>query len=166
MKLGVIFQKKNLRTIFLVLSILLGFIFIVLFSSLYVSDAIRNNDACGCVIPIPFMILLLSSLGLFIGFLSFYVLMSQRIQEQKDISTLTALALRFLESDERAIMRVLIVEQQPVLQSVLESKTGLHKVRIYRALEKLLARGVITKTAKGRMNVVSLADAYVGMLLS
>ncbi len=151
-------ENKFSKDIFLVLTALMGFIFIVSFSALYVSDAIKNNNACGCVIPIPYMILMLSSLGLFIGSLAFYILISKHLNEKKEISKNIELTLKFLEKNEKSIVRSLIKNKEPIQQSKLESETGMHKVKIHRTLDKLIQKGIIEKLQEGKINKIKLKE--------
>ena len=158
MKLLKFEENKALKSIFLALSVILGFIFIVLFSTLYVSDAIRNNNACGCVIPIPYMILLLSSLGLFAGCFVFYILTSKYLKEKKVLTQNIGVTLNFLENDERKIIKELVRSKGKLNQSEFEKLTGLHKVRVHRIIEKLKSKDLIKKTTVGKINKIELAD--------
>ncbi|MCF7799105.1 hypothetical protein K9M74_04330 [Candidatus Woesearchaeota archaeon] len=164
MKHSKITQDKQFRTIILIVSIVLGFIFLVAFAALYVSDAIKNDDACGCVIPIPYMILLLSSLGLFVGFLSVYFLMSRLIREKKDFKRVLKLSLQFLEVDERKIVHVLILNKGTFPQAKLDTKTNLHRVKVHRAIEKLVARGIVVKEERGRTNTILLTEDFADLI--
>lgn len=155
---------RQVRTIILIASILLGFIFVVSFTALYVSDAIKNNNACGCVIPIPYMILLLSSLGLFVGSLSVYFLLAKFIREKKDFKRVLKLSLRFLEADEQKIVRALISSTGSLPQAKLDVATSLHRVRVHRAVEKLVSRGIVTKQRHGRTNTIVLADDFLDLV--
>ncbi len=157
-------QDKQFRTIILIASILLGFIFLVTFAALYVSDAIKNDDACGCVIPIPYMILLLSSLGLFVGFLVVYFLMSRMIKERKDFKRVLTLSLSFLEPDERKILQALIKNRGSLPQAKLDAATALHRVKVHRGIEKLLARGIVLKEVCGRTNKILLAEDFISLV--
>jgi len=153
MKLG-IFEKN--KSIFLVLGIITGFVFIVAFSALYVSDAIKNNNACGCVIPIPYMILILSSLGIFVGSAAYYFTVSKYIKEGKTRNENIESTLNFLEPQERMIIKELIKDKKGLKQSELEKQTGFHKVKIHRIVNKLQAKGLIEKEANGKINKIKL----------
>ena len=153
MKLG-IFEKN--KSIFLVLGIITGFVFIVAFSALYVSDAIQNNNACGCVIPIPYMILILSSLGIFVGSAAYYFTVSKYVKEGKTRNENINYTLNFLEPKERKLVNELIKSKSGLKQSELEKLTGFHKVKVHRILYKLEASGIIQKETNGKINKISL----------
>ncbi|MBU1850090.1 MAG: hypothetical protein KKH40_05170 [Nanoarchaeota archaeon] len=127
-------------------------------STIYVSDAIKNNNACGCVVPIPYMILILSSLGLFIGSLASYILISKFSREKKAISKDIEITLKFFSPDEQTIMRELIKNKDGLPQSIFEKETGLHRVKVHRVIEKLLSKGLIEKRTVGRTNKISLSE--------
>ena len=148
--------EDSLKNIFLTLGIITGFIFLVSFSSLYVSDVIKNNNACGCVIPIPFMILILSSLGVFVGSLSYYFITSWYSSEKKAIGKDIQLTLNFLEPSEKTVVKELIKNNGEVKQAELEKLTGFHKVKVHRILKKLLKKGVIEKESVGKIKNIKL----------
>ncbi|MBD3310024.1 winged helix-turn-helix transcriptional regulator, partial [Candidatus Woesearchaeota archaeon] len=137
------------------------FIFILTFSMLYVSDAIKDNNACGCVIPIPYMLLLLSSLGLFVGSLSFYILISKHLKESRKMGRNAELTLNFLDDDERMIIRELIRNKGVMPQSELDEHTGMHRVKVHRVLNRLEDKGIITKIDLGKANRIRLAEGLV-----
>ncbi|MCK4589827.1 MAG: hypothetical protein KAT77_05255 [Nanoarchaeota archaeon] len=161
MKLNIFKENTALKNIFLTISIITGFIFIVTFSSLYVSDAIKNNNACGCVIPIPFMILILSSLGVFVGSISYYFIASKYIKEKKSIDENIEFTLNFLLPDERAIVKELIKNKPGLKQTELEKLTGFHKVKIHRIIERLKAKSVIEKINDGKIRRITLNKGLV-----
>ena len=151
-------ENKTIKNTFLALSIILGFIFIVLFSTLYVSDAIKNNNACGCVIPIPYMILLLSSLGLFVGCFVFYIWTSKYVKEKKQLTKNIEFTLNFLDNNERKIIKELINNKGQLKQSEFEKLTGLDRVKTHRILNKLASKGLVQKINVGNSNKIKLSE--------
>ncbi|MBT3298270.1 hypothetical protein HN385_05055 [archaeon] len=149
-------KLKKIKAIYLGISIILGFVFTVSFLTVYVSDAINRGNACGCFIPIPYMILILSSLGLFVGFFSFYLIVSKQIKEKKSFTKDINELLNFLESDERVIINILIKNKGKLNQSKFETESGLHRVKIHRIIEKLSLKRVIIKTKVGKINKIEL----------
>ena len=156
-----IFKNNPLKSIFLALGIITGFVFIVAFSSLYVSDAIKNNNACGCVIPIPFMILILSSLGIFVGSLSYYFIASKYTKEIKSKDKGIEATLKFLNPDERIIIKELLKSKSGLKQSEFEKLTGFHKVKIHRIIQRLKAKNIIEKISHGKINKIRLNENLV-----
>jgi len=156
MKLTILKEKNPLKSAFLAIGIITGFVFMVAFSSMYVSDAIRNENACGCVIPIPYMILILSSLGLFIGSFSYYFIASRYTKEKKSMDKNVEFTLHFLEHDEKKIMNELIKNKEGLRQTELEKLTGLHKVKVHRVINRMLRKDIITKETIGKINKIRL----------
>jgi uncharacterized membrane protein len=145
------------KIIFLVLSILLGFVFILSITTIYVSDAIQNNNACGCVIPIPYMILILASLGLFVGFFSAYLLLQREESTHEQVRE----TLRFLPTEERKVVQVL--SKGDLRQAELEKVTGLHKVKLHRTIRKLKEKDIVEKKRSGKINTISLKEDLKGL---
>ena len=156
MKLRIFKQDNPLKDVFLVLGKITGFIFIVTFSILYISDAIRNNNACGCVIPIPYMILILSSLGVFVGSIAYYFIAIRYAKEKKTINKDIKLTLNFLEPNEKILISELIKNKKGVKQAELEKLTGFHRVKVHRILDKLVKKGVVEKKTIGKIKIIEL----------
>ncbi|MBN2566765.1 MarR family transcriptional regulator [Candidatus Woesearchaeota archaeon] len=151
-----IHDRLFMKGLFLGIAVITGFIFIVVFSSLYVSDAIRNNNACGCVIPIPYMIIILSSLGLFVGSLSYYIIGAKHVRDMSRIGRDVKATLRFLPPDERVVIDALISQQGSMRQSAIAATTGLDKVRVHRVIGRLESKRIVEKTDEGACKRVSL----------
>lgn len=149
-------ENESLKSLFLASTVLLGFVFIVSITILYVSDAIKNNNACGCVIPIPYMILILSSLGLFSGSFAFYFLISKHLKDRKELTKNIEFTLGFLDTDERKIVTALIDNKGELNQAEFEKITGFHRVKVHRILVRLKSKGLIEKSASGKSKKIEL----------
>ena len=104
------------------------------------------------------MILLLSSLGVFIGSLSYYLLSSKFVKERKEYSEDINLTLRFLNNDERKIVETVINNKGEINQSKLIKNTDLNKVKVSRIINKLIEKEVITKKVIGKINKIYLHE--------
>ncbi|RLE42989.1 hypothetical protein DRJ48_02185 [Candidatus Woesearchaeota archaeon] len=144
------------RNIVLVFSILALFIFLVAFSVYYVSDAINKGRACGCVVPIPVIIVLLSSLGFFVGGLVYYILATRFTKEKADYSKRVAATLNFLPPDERDLVRQLIKHNGTLNQASLAKEMGWSRVKTHRVLNRLINKGIVEKSSVGNTNKVQL----------
>ncbi len=154
-------EKENgkHRNLFLAIGLITGFVFIVTTVTLYISDAIKNHNACGCLIPIPYMILILSSLGIFVGSLAYYFIASGFRKEKIALNQGVEKTLSFLESDERKIVKALIGKKDGLKQSELDNATGFNNVQIHRILKKLEQKGVIVKESKdSRVKTIKLNE--------
>jgi len=151
-------HKKRTREVFLIVGLITGFVFIVAFSVYYVSDVINKGIVCGCAVPIPLMLLLLSSLGFFVGSFIYYFLSSRFNKKEKEHSQDINLTLRFLEKEERKIVELLIKAKKEIPQYNLVKDSGLDKVKVSRLLNKLEQMQIIKKEDKGKVNYISLND--------
>jgi len=130
-----------------VLVILSVFIIAVTSSVLYINNITNKEKVCGCIIPIPYFILILSTLGLFTGSFAFYILSRSFAKEinqeckNQNYDFLDVL-LMSLESDERKIMKI-ILEKQKLRQRDIEKETKLNKVKVHRIVEKLKQKNFI-----------------------
>ncbi len=151
-------EKKIFRDILLAITVLAGFIFVVSFSSQYVSNAINQGLACSCIVPIPIMILLLSSLGVFVGTLVYYLLSSRFVRERKEYTEDIMSILRFLDNDEKLIIKELIKARGKINQSELVKNTLLNKIKVSRMIKILQSKQVLFKKQHGKLNKIYLAD--------
>lgn len=165
MKQGILRENRVLKDILLVFSIILGFLFILSFTVIYISDAIKNNNACGCVMPIPYMVLILVFLALFIGCLVFYILVAKHLREKKEIGKNIDFLLNFLDKDERKIVKALIDSKGKMNQSDIDEKTGFHRVKVHRVLLKLIRKGLVVKEGNGKTNKIALCNELMNLFV-
>ena len=142
------FEKK----LIVVMIIISAFVFVVAASSLYIQIQIESGQMCGCVIPLYIFIPFLSSLGLFIGTLAYYLL---RPASEKKIHIEQIVPL-FLDKDEAAVMKEVLKEKK-ITQVSLMKRTGMDKVKIFRVIERLRQRGIIEKKPYGKTNIIKLS---------
>ena len=132
------------------------FVFVVAVSSLYTQMQISEGNACSCLIPLPLFIPFVASIGLFIGTLIFYLLYTPK---QTKINR--EVFLKLFDYKEREIIRKLFENKGKLSQSRLVQETNLSKVQVFRILERLSQKRVISKEPKGKTNIVELdKDIY------
>jgi len=149
-------EKKTFHDILLIIAIITCFVFIVAFCVYYVSDVINKGNACNCLIPIPLMILLLSSLGVFVGSLIYYFLSSKFSRKRKEYTKDIGITLRFLGKEEKKIIKILIKAKRELSQSQITKEAQLNKVKVSRLIQKLMEKEIIIKREKGKINYISL----------
>jgi uncharacterized membrane protein len=154
-------QSKDLKNYFLALSILMGFIFLVSFSIYYINDNFNINKKCGCSFSMPLIIILLSSLGVFVGSLTFFFLNRTYSKEKKEIKQNVLKTLDFFDNEEKKILIEIIRNNGVIAQSSLVKKTKLDKVKVFRILSKLEEKQIITKERKGLSNNIILDNAFL-----
>jgi len=148
------FEKKIILSIILIT----GFVFIVSFSTLYVQTNIVEGTACTCTLPIPVLIPTLSSLGIFVGSIVYYLMFSKMIETEKKSTKDFDIILEILQSDERDIIKKLIENKGNITQSKLSSFFG--KVKTFRVLENLRKRGIIVKENYGKTNKIEFSEKF------
>jgi len=82
----------------------------------------------------------------------------------KDFKRVLTLSLSFLEPDERKILQALIKNRGSLPQAKLDAATALHRVKVHRGIEKLLARGIVLKEVCGRTNKILLAEDFISLV--
>jgi DNA-binding MarR family transcriptional regulator len=152
MQVGKSYPKK----IMLGMLIISVFVFIVAVSSLYIQHKVYINELDGCVIPVYLFVPFIGTLGLFIGTLAYY-LFSQRFQEKKiDKSIIFAL----MKKDEAKIVRVLMERNGRLTQPQIARLTGMNKLQVFRAIERLEMKGVVEKKKDGKLNMITLTQKF------
>ena len=152
-------QRKTSRKEFMVfLSVITMFVFIVSLSSLYVSNLVQRGEVCGCIIPVPIMIVVLSSLGLFVGSLTYYLVFSKFSFEKEKMGTNIRKTLDFLDNDEKGVVQALIKNPNGLSQSRLAKSTGFDKVKTHRIVKRLESRKIIDRFDVGRIRIVKLGE--------
>lgn len=153
---------ENIKKLIILVIILTGFIFGVSFSTLYAQTHIIEGTACSCTLPIPLLIPMFSSLGIFVGSIVYY-LMFPRFEEVKEKSLeVEKILLDLLNPDERKIIEKIIQNKGKITQSKLSSELG--KVRVFRIIESLKKRGIIEKEPYGKTNVIKLSEKFENFL--
>lgn len=143
----------------LVLSV---FVFVISVTSLYVQVTIESGDVCGCLIPLPFFIPFVGSTGLFIGTLVYY-LFTPRL-ERRHSGPGRELLLKLMGEGEAEIMKALAGSGGELSQARLMALTGMSKVKVFRTLERMRARGMIEKRPLGKTNAITMVDGFRNFL--
>ncbi len=147
-------DRKKLIIVVMIISI---FVFVVGFSSLYVQIQIENGNVCGCLIPITLFIPFLASVGLFIGTMIYYLLTPRAEAKKIDRNMM----LGFFGQDERMVLKLIFDGRGEAIQSDIVSGTGLSKVKVFRILERLMKKGIISKDHHGKTNRITLNEDIV-----
>jgi len=152
----IIMKRKNIVLGMLTVSV---FVLVVSIVSLYVQIQISSGTTCGCAIPIPLFIPLIACIGLFIGTLFYYLIFPNFDKPKIDKDVF----LNFLSGDERSVFEK-ILEKKTITQASLVKETELSKVKVFRILEHLKHKGLITKIPYGKTNVIELNDELTKFL--
>jgi len=153
--------KGDLKSANKVLILMTGFIFAVSFSVYYVQNLIYSGDFCNCSVSISLLMVLLASLGLFTGSITYYLMIDsivKRYRKKTGIKKAIEPFLELLEKNERGIIIVLL-EKKRVSQTSLAKSLSLNRVQVTRALQKLEDKSIIVRNKRGKTNSVELVSS-------
>ena len=131
------------------------FIFTVSLASLYTQRVISCGEAQTCTIPIPFLIPITASAGLFIGTLVYYLMAGRIAKKESNIEKCSELIEKLFSKEERAVLKVLTNHKQ-LSQARLTALTGLPRLRIFRIVGKLKEKGLVEKQEQGKARIIKL----------
>lgn len=146
------------KRIILALSFVVGFMFIISVTTNYVGENYGISDSCSCRISLPLIIFMLSSLGIFVGSLTYYILSISYSRERKSLISGIQKTLDFLGNDERKLLSLLIDNSGQLSQSRITELTDMDKVKVSRLVSRLEEKGIIIKEKSGMTNELTLAD--------
>jgi uncharacterized membrane protein len=148
------------RKIVLGTIIIAGFIFLVSITTLYVQMQIAEKGFCP--IPLPLLVPVFASLGVFIGSLTYYLTFIKIEESREKRSEIVSSMLEILQSDEKEVIKMLVENKGEILQSKLSRSLG--KVKAFRVVESLMRRGVVVKEPYGKTNKIKLNEKFKNIL--
>ncbi len=146
------------RDIVFVIFFVTGFVFLISIAVFYSYSLLQSGDYCTCSETIPLVMIMVASLGLFVGSFAYYYLMDRIVGKYKKKTGLKkALApfLGLLEAKEGALVRKLM-ESDEMSQAELGRVVGLGRVQVTRILQRLEEKNFVERTKKGKVNIVAL----------
>jgi len=149
-------DERGRKKVVLGVSILAMFIFIVSAASAYIQSLVAAGELCGCIIPVHMFVPLLSSAGVFVGTLVYYLMSGRVERKERGLKDNAEATLVFLQRGEREVLKRLIDAGGEVTQASLTASTDLGKVQVFRIVRRLRERGVIEKEPKGKTNTIRL----------
>lgn len=95
-----------------------------------------------------------------------YAFMSERIEKKVlSLKKTTELILKFLNDDEKKVVQKLIENNGKALQAEITRLGGMSKLRVHRAVRKLLSKNIIEIEKFGKTNVIRFPkDIEEGLL--
>jgi hypothetical protein len=149
-------EDKKIKPLILIFIILTFFIFVISFIVFYTTE--NFSTSCGCILPPWVIIVSTSSLGLFVGLITYYILSINFIKEKKTIEQNLNKFLDILEEADKKILQEIIKNKGEINQSSLSKKIGIGKVRLSRVLSRLENKKIIKKEKNGMTNRIILAE--------
>ncbi len=144
-------QQKVLLALMIIGIVVLGSYLYVLSCRGTLSASELSCTTAQKVLPFVDAIPIVLFIALIAGAVVFYLLSPKPQQSFNDAT------LKFLEGDEKVIVRRLVEKDGEALQSELTQLEGMTKVRSHRAIKKLEKKGVVQVVQKGKTNIVRLA---------
>lgn len=170
-------NQKKLVFVVMIISV---FVFVVALSSLYVQMEVSAGNACGCAIPIWLFIPLLSSIGLLIGTLAYYMLykastpapvmienggkVDDNDDDIMDVSEIALKITKILPYEESKLVKLLIENDGKMAQAKLMKESGFDKVKVHRVLKRLEARKAVIKEKDRKINIIKLNPEIMDVL--
>ena len=158
-------KNNKFIQLWLILGIVAGFGAILFFAITYLNQKVLCDMNCRTRNEVSLILILLSLFGMFIGSLTYYFISEKYekkiIKMHKDVS----LTLRFLEGEERCIIKSIIDRNGRTTQTNIAKDTGLSRVKISRSLKKLEQKRIITKSPHGMTNTIEIEKGLKKLLV-
>lgn len=132
------------------------FVLIVSLAALYVQVQIDAGTVCTCAIPLPVLIPILSSIGLLVGTLIYYTFFPGLEKKARPLNTQAI--LDFLGEEEAEVVKKILENKGEASQAGIVSSTGLPKVKVFRIIERLRKKGILSKRPHGKTNMVKIRE--------
>ncbi|MBW2981484.1 hypothetical protein KY343_01260 [Candidatus Woesearchaeota archaeon] len=147
-------QNKQIMIPVMVIAI---FIFVVSFASLYTERQISCGAAQTCTIPIPFLIPITASMGVFVGTLVYYLMATKIIKKNINIDRSYKIIEKLLNKEEKDILKI-ITEYSEISQARLTSLAGITRLKVFRILERFKEKGLIEKHQNGKIRMIKIKE--------
>ena len=146
--------NKSIKPLILIFGILTFFIFMISFSVFYTTE--NFSTTCGCSLPPWVIIVSMSSLGLFVGLLTYYIISNNYSKEKKEIEKNLIKFLDILETDDKNILKKIIDNGGEINQSSLSKSLNFDKVKMSRIVSKMEEKNILKKEKNGMTNKLIL----------
>jgi hypothetical protein len=156
-------ENNELLNLVLAVAIIMGFIFTVSISIYFIRE--NYGLSCRCKLSLPIVISILTSLGVFVGILTYYFISKSFNREKTKIFGNIEKTLNFLEIEEKKIILALIKKNGETMQNNLSNITGIDPVKLHRRLINLENKGVLKKQKNGMTNKIILQEDFKTIFL-
>jgi uncharacterized membrane protein len=149
-------KNKTLKPIILIFGVITFFVFAVSFTVFYTSQ--NFSSTCGCKVPIWLIIVFVSSLGLFVGLISYYFIAKSFIKERKEKEKNLLKILDFFNNEEKEILFLIIKNKGKINQNYISKSLEFSKVKVSRIISNLEKKGILQKEKNGMTNNIILNE--------
>ena len=150
-------RKNQFIQLWLIVGIVTGFAIIIFFSITYLNNSILCDIDCRTKNEISLILILLSLFGMFVGSLTYYFISEKYERKIVKIKKDASATYKFLDSDQKRILKNLIESKGRTTQSALVKNTKLSRVKISRCLNQLENKKIVEKTKNGMTNEIVLS---------
>ncbi len=158
-------KNNKFIQLWLIIGIIAGFAAVVFFTVTYINQKILCDISCRMKNEISLVIVMISLFGLFIGSLTYYFISEKYEKKIDKIHKDMSQTLRFLDVEERKIIKSLIDNKGKDTQTNIVKNTGLSRVKVSRIINRLEQREIIKKIPNGMTNTVDLNDELKKILV-
>ena len=159
------FRKNKFFQLWLIVGIVAGSAAVLFFSITYLNQKVLCDVNCRIQNEVSIVLVLLSLFGMFIGSLTYYFISEKYEKKITKIHKDANLTLRFLEGEEKCIVKAIIERKGKTTQAEIFKDTGLSRVKITRYLRKLEDRKIIVKSPNGMTNTIELEEELKSTLV-
>ena len=148
-------EDEKLRPIILIFSIITFFVFVVSFTIFYTTE--NFSSVCGCKLPLWVILVSISSLGLFVGLISYYIISNNFLREKKQRDKNIFSILNYFDDEEKIIIEKIIEKKGEINQSYLSKELNFDKVKLSRIISRMEKKGMIRKKKNGMTNKIVIS---------
>ncbi len=146
--------NKSIKPVILIFGILTFFISVISFTVFYTTE--NFSSVCGCSLPPWVIIVSMSSLGLFVGLSTYYVISNNYLKEKKELEKNLIKFLDILEIENKDILKKIIDNGGEINQNSLSKSLNINKVKMSRIVSKMEQKGILRKVKNGMTNKLIL----------
>jgi len=151
-------NKKASRKLLIIAMVIGFFVLIVSLASLYTQRVVSCGMAQSCTIPLPFLIPIIASVSLFVGSLMGYLMVEKLSKKDDNFKKSSEFIEKLFDKDEYKILK-LIASNDEISQAKLVQETGLPRLKVFRIIEKLKYKRIISKEEKdGKLRIIKMSD--------
>ncbi len=148
--------NKSIKPLILIFGILTLFIFAISLTVFYTTE--NFSTTCGCSLPPWVIIVAMSSLGLFVGLATYYVISNNYLKEKQEIEKNLIKVLELLDIEDQKILKKIIDNGGEINQSSLSKSLDIDKVKMSRIVSKMEQKNILKKEKNGMTNKLILED--------
>lgn len=151
--------------LWLIVGIVTGFAVMLFFGITYLNDSVLCDVDCRVRNEVSLSLVLVSLFGMFVGSLTYYFISEKYEKKIVKIRKDASATYKFLDSEQRKILKCLVDANGRITQSELCRSTGLSRVRVSRCLAVFESKRIVEKTKNGMTNEIRLSDDLAELFL-